>query len=440
LECGVSYALTLDWHISDNILAQVVLSHRDNEISGKSAQWYTTTEAPAFETLDTSKSYAPEWNTLESENNSVKFDLIWSINEVFTLRTAYLKKEVDQPINNYTENSRLAELNRWYPDANVGDIIRYHWRAEDFNNDNSAVSLFLDASFTMDNTKHNITLGYSDSKYSEIRGTAKEFEEVYTSIDELFTTVEPDWSTIDGGEGRFSEYINTNIFIADEITFNEQWSTQLGLNYSVLESSSGRPSTGWEKDYDDSAYTPTVSILYKPQVNLTTYFTYMEALEQGLIVSESYFNEGDVLPPLKSKQIELGAKYEFSDTGFLLTTALFRIEKANQYGVETAGSDLDTYTQDGLAVHQGVEFGFNGKATENLTLLGGITLLEAKTKNASSPDLEGIDVAEVPNTMAKFYAEYALPAVNGLVFSGGVYYTGSTLWKQGYDDKIDAYT
>ncbi|WP_419671562.1 hypothetical protein [Aliarcobacter butzleri] len=43
-----------------------------------------------------------------------------------------------------------------------------------------------------------------------------------------------------------------------------------------------------------------------------------------------YKNAGQILDPYKSKQYEIGAKYSLNEK-VLLTRALFRIEKANEY-------------------------------------------------------------------------------------------------------------
>jgi iron complex outermembrane receptor protein len=434
-----------DWHISDTLLAQVVASHRDYQIEGKQAQWYNKSSAAAFDAPSSSKAYGPQWVVVDNETNSLKFDLTWNINKVFTLRSAYLTKQVDIPLFNYADNWLLSEVTApWYEDfgAEVGNFIQWNSRRENMKRESTAINMFLDANFETSGTAHNITIGYSSGEEEYAYGANKSFEALHTSLDALNTTIEPDWSSIAPRFGGVSyrQSANENIFIADEIIFNQQWSTQLGLNYVSLKSNSGNEEGGWEEEYDTSALTPTVSILYKPKDNLTTYFTYMEALEEGSIVDESYHNVGDALTPLQSKEVELGVKYKVSDTDLLLTTALFRIEKPNEYSLDIPNQTLPSLVQDGLAVHQGIELGFTGKATENLTLLGGLTVLDAKTKDSDEPDLEDERIEGVANTMAKLYVEYALPTIKGLVFTGGVYYTGSATWNQGDDYKTDAYT
>lgn len=66
--------------------------------------------------------------------------------------------------------------------------------------------------------------------------------------------------------------------------------------------------------------------------------------------------------------------------------------------------------------------------------------MDISTKESDNLELEGKRPGAVANTMAKIYAEYSLPAINGLVLTGGLYHTGSAHWDQAYDYKIKAYT
>lgn len=78
-----------------------------------------------------------------------------------------------------------------------------------------------------------------------------------------------------------------------------------------------------------------------------------------------------------------------------------------------------------------------GKATDDLTLVGGLTLLDADLEGGSNDGREPINVA---NVLAKLYAEYAVPPVAGLVLTGGAYYTGPQWADEANTDRLDAYT
>jgi iron complex outermembrane receptor protein len=178
--------------------------------------------------------------------------------------------------------------------------------------------------------------------------------------------------------------------------------------------------------FDKSRVTPTASLIYKPVPWISTYASYIESLLPGTIVpttgSVTYTNAGQMLPPIVSEQYEVGAKATLG--GLLLTGALFYIDETNQYA-STNADGTQTYKQDGRVIHDGVEFTATGKATANLTLFGGLTLMDCKVDRTSSPVLEDKTPTNVAEQMAKLYAEYAVPWVRGLTLTGGVYYTGT---------------
>ncbi len=82
-------------------------------------------------------------------------------------------------------------------------------------------------------------------------------------------------------------------------------------------------------------------------------YSWLHSLKSwSLLKTRGDSNRGEVLPPLVSKQYEVGAKYDINPN-LLLSTALFRIEKANQYS--DLATPIPSYVQDGLQVHNGVE-------------------------------------------------------------------------------------
>ena len=116
----------------------------------------------------------------------------------------------------------------------------------------------------------------------------------------------------------------------------------------------------------------------------------------------------------------------------LLSGALFDIDKA--YEFTNAGN---TYTQDGRQNHKGVEFSATGKLTRHLTVIGGVTLLDAGIRGGDSDGKEPMNVAK---RIAKLYSEYALPSVPGLTLTGGVYFTGRQWADDDNTSRLPSYT
>ena len=223
--------------------------------------------------------------------------------------------------------------------------------------------------------------------------------------------------------------------IGDDIKFNENWSALVGFNYAEVEEKNYNISGEKTGGYDANDITPSLSLIYKPFEDLTTYTTYMESLESGTIVGDFYSNAGDIFDPYVSKQYEVGSKYSLSQN-LLLSSALFRIEKANSYEQQTLSKPI--LTQDGLVIHQGLELTVTGKITDNLTVVTGGTIMDLEIDKANSN--EGKKPTDTASQMAKLYAEYNLPMIQGLTITGGAYWTGKSYRDSANTDEISSYT
>ena len=298
-------------------------------------------------------------------------------------------------------------------------------------------NIYLDSKFETLGVNHLLTVGYSKNyyKYSS-QAQWVDSSEIGVTLDKAKNSLKPTANISNKGLQPFSKSQYNNILIGDDIVFNDQWSTLIGANYATVIQTSYSNGIQSSK-YDKSELTPTLSLMYKPFDDLTTYVTYIESLEQGQIVNDDYSNSGEILGPLVSKQYEIGAKYSLNES-ILLTSALFRIEKANQY------SDFATpkpkYVQDGKQIHQGLEITATGKVTDNLTLFGGGTLMDIEVSESNNPALEGKKPTNAASKMAKLYAEYNIPIIQGLTVTGGAYYTGEKYGNTTNTDKIPSYT
>ena len=417
--------IVLDSHLTDTLYADVKYTYNDYRKEATQPTFFNIKNRTG---IDTSKRYSPEWASNDVESHKAYTSLRWDPSKYFTLRSAFFYQHTN---TRYDQMSFIEETNRTFMSA----PLRMPWAKYE----NYGGYIYLDTRFSTFAIDHKLTLGYS-STFNELFRRPDIYADSAGSflLDELKHVPEPDWEIYDGGEPRESiwKVRYNNILIGDNITFNDRWSAMVGLNYATaINIATGTYGDG--SKYEKSALTPTVSLLYKPIEAVTTYVSYMEALERGTIVSNIYANRGDILPPLVSKQYEVGLKYDINPN-LLLSTALFRIEKANQYSNRAA--PIPTYVQDGLQVHNGVELALTGKVTDNLTIMGGGTLMDLSVEKSNDPTIEGKKPTNAASRIGKIYAEYALPWIPGLSLTGGIYYTGERYADTVNTDKIPSYT
>ncbi|WP_418185573.1 TonB-dependent siderophore receptor [Aliarcobacter vitoriensis] len=424
-------SLAFDYKPTDNFTMDLNYAHRELERTNQKLIFVigANTIRP---TLDVSKNYSPDWTSVDEENDRVMTSLKWDINNIFTLRSSLIYETSDREILGdafaYTRTDGLYNAS----------LYRAPRGGQGF--DSYAGNVYLDSKFETFGVNHLLTTGYSETymKYKRDRNwnAGGGYWLTEKTLNEIKNTIIPANPNPHGGRIPLWKTQYKNILIGDDIVFNDQWSALVGANYATVIETSYSGGVQSSK-YDKSALTPTLSLMYKPFENLTTYVTYIESLEQGTIVGDTYSNRGEVLDPLVSKQYEVGAKYNINES-ILLTSALFRIEKANQY------SDLATpkpkYVQDGEQIHQGIELTATGKVTDNLTIFGGGTLMDIEVEKSNNPALEGKKPTNAASKMAKLYVEYNIPMIQGLTVTGGAYYTGEKWGNTTNTDKIPSYT
>ncbi|AXX90831.1 hypothetical protein CKA55_05330 [Arcobacter suis] len=425
----------IDWNVSDDLLLQLEAAHQYYKAEGREQAFYSDIPnvLPSADSLDMNKTYVPNnWLYNETETNRVGLNANWSINDIFTLRSAYLyKKDTREHTQAFPTFTTTGWKLQWMSKVNPVDYIA------------QGTYTYLDSEFNTLNIKHKLTMGISGDileqrQYEKNSIWASTTPSDLTLDDLLNYPIPSEFNTSDYGKKyKANKSENTNIVIGDDIAFNEQWGALIGANYTTIGTKVFNASGKETSKYNKSELTPTLSLIYKPFEDLTTYVTYMEALEKGTIVGSTYKNAGEILEPLKSEQYEVGAKYSVSEN-LLLSSSLFRIEKPYEYSDKAL--PIPTYVQDGKRIHEGVELTVTGKVTDNFTVITGGTILDPKIDKSNDPKLEGKKPTGTASKMAKLYAEYDVVQIKGITLTGGAYYTGSRFADNTNLQEIDAYT
>lgn len=413
-----------DWQATDKLKFEFNAAYNEYETKGSSAYWYhgaTITRGPA---PDASKNWGQPWITDKMKDLMLMGKVTYQLSDNITLRGAYMHDHVERPVQDHTQNSMRA--NNTY--------VQLRLRSGETKTVYDSAQSFADIKLDTGSVKHKVTAGY----YM----TSEKFWATSYSPNTGYLGPYP----IDGGptyvpEPAFpanttSPYYagftrNHNLMVGDVIEFTDKWSMLAGVNYSrITNESLNAAGQLTQPAYGMGRASPTVSVMYKPVPWVTAYATYIEGLEQGGVAPTTAANRGAVLSPMVSQQKEVGVKATVG--GILLTAALFDIEKAYEF---TNGSNV--YTQDGRQRHKGVEFTGTGKMTERLTVIGGLTYLDAKVINGPYDGKMPMNVAPF---FAKLYSEYELPFTSGLFLTGGVYYTGAQWGNATNLDNVPAYT
>ncbi|EOA03132.1 TonB-dependent siderophore receptor protein [Herbaspirillum frisingense GSF30] len=172
--------------------------------------------------------------------------------------------------------------------------------------------------------------------------------------------------------------------------------------------------------YDQSATSPMAGVVFKVLKNLSLYGNYIEGLQQGKQITDTTAaNYGQILAPYKSKQKEVGVKYELGGLG--LGAAFFTTDRPLSYKDVSTGIE----STNGKQRNRGVELTAYGEVTRGVRLLSGITFLDAKQVQTNGGTNNGKYAIGVPKMQANAGVEYDIPGVRGLTVNGRATYTAT---------------
>lgn len=430
-----------DWHITDSLLLQFEASTLEFTPRGNSYFGFAAgVKRPSASSLDSSRSYGQTWTENTKENDKLGVRLNWQLSDHINFRAAWALS------NTYEDSSSVR--NTIKADGTYDQVVSgvYAEGVTSRLDDQSdrRLQAFFDVNFNTGSVAHKLTLGAQQSNDIQERWRGASAADIrFLNLDlskHNYMSRPNNIAPVDRGEKYVVlDSTRTSILLGDDITFNEQWSLLAGVAQTRI----AFDVYAWGGLYDKTAETPTLSLVYKPQPWLTTYASYIESLEQGGQAALQYngvpvANAGEVFDPLLSEQIELGAKANIGN--LLFTAAIFEIDKTLQYYDLTTPTS-PRYVQDGRQVHAGLELTAIGKVTDHLTLIGGITWLDAEIeKQQQTPALEGKRPQEISDQFAKLRIEYNLPRLQQLTLISGVQYYSERFADTLNTDEMGAYS
>lgn len=419
----------LDWSLTNRLKLQFDASYSNYKMWGSSANWTTSNNGAVYRNVpDADKYWGQPFTFTKTTQIQTGARLLWTVSDDLSIRAGAVRRN--------TTSDLLAANNAFSASGNSYTISSGQFEYPDILN--TGLYGLADIKFRTGPVRHEMTTGFF-SNYDErtnFRAYGTTFWSAVTGVGPNLTSPTylpaappaPTGPKFVAGRTRHTSFV-----IGDDIRFNDQWSVLLGATQSTIYDRSREAAGGAFSSYESTKVTPSVSLLLKPVPSITIYTSYIESLENGVDTPLTYTipgttaqrtvtNGGKTLAPLTSEQVEVGVKATVGGT--LLTAALFQIDKGLQYWQNNTDG-TSTYVQDGRQVHRGLELTSTGRVWQGLTLVSGLTLMDATIKNnRSAPSQEGKTPAAVAETMAKVYAEYDVPALTGLTLTGGVYYTG----------------
>jgi iron complex outermembrane receptor protein len=211
----------------------------------------------------------------------------------------------------------------------------------------------------------------------------------------------------------------------------------VGVRRQQVASASFDRTTGAQtSSYDEYAWSPAYALVVKPWENVSLYANYIEGLEPGTIVGNTYANVGQIFPPYQTKQYETGVKVDWGT----VTTTVSAFQIVRPSTITIPGTPLPTLALDGEQVNRGIEFNVFGEVTPGLRLLGGVTFLDARLTKTANGANDGNRAVGVPDMNFVLGGEWDTQFLPGFTLTGRINHSADTFYDAANTRTVPAWT
>jgi iron complex outermembrane receptor protein len=240
----------------------------------------------------------------------------------------------------------------------------------------------------------------------------------------IYDPITPVMPAVPGSAPKTAENTLSSLALVDTMSFfDDKLLLTGGLRNQRVKTTNFDKTGKTTARYDEDAVTPAVAIVVKPWgPDVSLYANYVQGLSKGDSVTDtSASNYGQVFAPYKTKQQELGVKWNAGT--FTNTLAFFQIDKPM---LVTEGSTAKpTYADGGEKRVRGVEWNTFGELAAGVRVLGGVTYTQGTQVKTSYGRYDGNTAVGAPRWQANAGLEWDTPWVPGVTLSARVQATSS---------------
>jgi catecholate siderophore receptor len=210
------------------------------------------------------------------------------------------------------------------------------------------------------------------------------------------------------------------LYLQDTVEFIPKWKVLAGLRYDHLKADYTR-STGGDLHMNVGAFSGRAGLLYQPNDNSTYYLSYSTGFNS---TAEAYQLDDRLAntDPEKTRNMEIGAKWNLFNNKLAVRTSLSRSEKTNERNTDLA--DPDVYLLSGKRHTDAWELEVTGRITDKWDVFFNYAYMRAKIDKAAgtAANTQGMTPRNTPKSSASLWTTYKLPY--GFKVGAGIEYVG----------------
>jgi len=430
-------SMAFDWRFLRNTVAEVNFSFYAFEKKGYSASFgYGNADSDGNvitlpDAMDASiPGYGQEWAGHELYTNTESLRVRHDFNEKWSLTAGVLDQHAERGMITVS-NSMLNNNGDFFVSVIPG--VPSAWEI-------TSNIAYLNGSFHTGSALHEISAGTNGFQRRMVTGVPVQSMPPVTlgtsniARPQLYD-YDPAWQLSTDYTYKSNVSQQQAMMFNDTITFDKHWSALASISHAWIWTRNFTDSGEKTSGSDDNGVSLGASLLYKPVEKVTVYYTYADSLEMGSASNSSTVaNPGETMPPYRSKSHEAGVKAELSSRASF-TIAGFHIERPFAF-IDPADN---YYKVAGRQRNFGMEISATGDIFQDLTVYGGLTVMDPRLQDTGYPTTTDKEVVGAPKLRSNLFAEYRLPTLRGLSFNMNWHHTGkraandiNTLWVDGY--------
>lgn len=190
------------------------------------------------------------------------------------------------------------------------------------------------------------------------------------------------------------------LYAQDTVSLTDRWKLIAGLRYDRFSGDYERVAGPLSRT--DRVWSHRVGVLYQPSEIVTWYASYGTSFNASGDLYQFDPTSANTAPE-KSRNIEVGAKWDLADGNLSLRTALFRTQKYNERNTDIDQAS-NAFLLSGKRHTDGIEFEAVGQITPALEVFGGIAWMKGRIDAAGSSPASQASVGRTPGLTPKITA------------------------------------
>ncbi len=198
------------------------------------------------------------------------------------------------------------------------------------------------------------------------------------------------------------------LYAQDTVQIAPHWKLMLGARHDRFSADYERR-TGGPLDRKDAMWSHREGLLWQPDAMSSYYISHGTSFNASGDLYQFDDRSANTAPE-KSRNIEIGAKWDLREGNLSLRTALFRTEKFNERNTDVDQA-ADAYLLNGKRHTDGIEFELAGRPHPAVEVFGGIAYMRGKIdeagSSASSQATVGKDSGLTPRWTGNIFVTWA---------------------------------